>query len=473
MRDLSQTNGCLPPPAKRKPRLSLGGGFRLVWVGLAAWAGLVAAASAQSFRMGPFLLSMTGQGTLGYDSNVDGLYPEEETPGLDRWDFYWMPALSIRSQPAPMSPRIALTLSAAAAYQDYFYRNDQDSEIYNLTLGFQTSHPRISLNGSAGVDYSVDGVANQYVPGGARRDPTLTRRADVSTSWNYRKLRAQAGADYSTELHQDERYQEGDQEEVGLSAGSTWELFKWGGFFYAWDWSETKMIQSGDMDEETSHSFGLSGAVPVELLRRPKITYSFGYGYEEETVEGEEPTKSWDPVHSITVQDEYQLSKTIHLMAIATWQDTWEDNQPSFAWPGEDTGDNDEVTFQYNVQLTQQLGSRAQHSLGFTREPRPTFGSMTETETTTYTYNFGIQDVLIRGLGFTFSASYDTSLPLETEDAVMEKTTTINAGLSHSRQLSRKLSRTLSYRYSWENSNFHEGDGKEQHLATYGLTYAF
>ncbi len=473
MRDLSQTNGCLPPPAKRKPKLSLGGGFRLVWVGLAAWAGWVAAAGAQSFRMGSFLLSMTGQGTLGYDSNVDGLYPEEETPGLDRWDFYWMPALMVRSQPVEMYPRIALTLSAAAAYQDYFYRNDQDSEIYNFTLGFQTSHPRISLGGSGGVDFSVDGIADQYVPGGARRDPTLTRRADVFGNWNYRKLRAQASANYSTELHQDERYQEGDQEEVGLSAGSNWELFKWGGVFYAWDWSKTKMIQSGDMDEETKHSFGLSGAVPVELLRRPKITYSFGYGYEEETVEDDEPTKSWDPIHSITVQDEFQLSKTIRLTAIATWQDTWEDNQPSFSWPGEDTGDNDEVTFQYNVQLTQQLGPRAQHSLGFTREPRPTFGSMTETETTTYAYNFGIQDVLIRGLGFTFSASYDTSLPLETEDAVMEKTTTINAGLNHNRQLSRKLARTLSYRYSWENSNFHEGDGKEQHLVTYGLSYAF
>ena len=473
MRDLSQTNGCLPLPAKRKPKLSLGGGFRLVWVFLAAWAGWVAAAGAQSFRVGPFLLSMTGQGTLAYDSNVDDLYPEEETPGLDRWDFYWMPMLAIRSQPMQMYPRIALTLSAAAAYQDYFYRNDQDSEIYNLILGFQTSHPRISLGGAAGVDYSVDGVADQYVPGGARRDPTLTREANVFGNWNYRKLRAQASADYSTELHQDERYQEGDQEEIGLSAGSIWELSKWGGLFYAWDWNKTKMIQSGDEDEETTHSFGWSGSIPLELVRRPKITYSFGFSYEEETVEDEEPTKTWDPTHTITVQDEYQLSKSIRLTIAATWQDTWEDNQPSFTLPGEDTDDNDEVTFQYNVQFAQQLGPRAQHSLSFTREPRPTFGSMTETETTTYAYNFGIQDVLFRGLGFNFSASYDTSIPLETEAAVMEKTTKLSAGLNHNRQLSRKLARTITYQYSWENSNFHEGDGKEQHLVTYGLSYAF
>lgn len=475
MREFSQTNGCDQPPAKRKRMLSLGGGFRLIWMGAAIWLGLSSAGVAQTLRLGPFVFSMTGHGEVGYDSNVDGLYPDEETPGVEKWDLYWMPGLSMQSQPVSMSHRITYSLSANAAYQDYFNRNDLDTEIYSVILNFQTQHPRLALGGMVGVDYSIDGVADQYVPGGASRDPVLTRNANVFANWNYRKVRLQTSADYSIELHQLEDYQEGDTEETGLAAGAFWDVFKWGSLFYSWDWTKTMMIQSGLMTEETDQSFGLSGALPLDLLRRPKITYSFGYSYEEEKTDTGEPTKTWEPTHTITAQDEYQLSKSIRLAASATWANTMQGNNSDvkFSWPWETAADENEVTFQYNVQLSQQLGPRMDHALSFTREPRPTFGSSSDTETTTYGYTFGIRDLLVYGLSFSFSALYDTSIPLGVEDAEMEKTTTINAGLSHSRQLSRKLSRVLAYQYTWENTNFHDGAAKEQHLVTYGLTYAF
>lgn len=475
MREFSQTNGCGQPPAKRKPMLSLGGGFRLAWLGVAVWMGVASAGFAQTLRLGPFVFSMTGRGEVGYDSNVDGVYPEEEQDGLKKDDFYWMPGLSIQSQSVAMYPRITLNMSGAIAYQDYLQRNDLDTELYNVALNFQTTHPRLTLGGMGGIDYAVDGIADQYVPGSASRDPVLTREANVFANWNYRKVRIEASADYSIELHQDEKYQDGDTDETSLLGAIYLDLFKWGSLFYSVENTVTTMIQNEEETEETIHTFGFDGAIPVEILRRPKITYRFGMAYKDEQTdvsEGEEePT--WEPTHSITAQDEFQLSKSIHLSVSATWEDTWEDNKPSFTWPGEDTGDEDEVTFQYNVQLSQQLGPRAQHVLTFTQEPRPTFGSTSDTETTTYGYTFGIRDLLIYGLGLSFSAQYETSTPLEEESAVTEETTTIDVGLNHSRQLSRKLSRVLSYHYTWENSNFHNEGAMQQHLVTYGVTYAF
>jgi hypothetical protein len=49
----------------------------------------------------------------------------------------------------------------------------------------------------------------------------------------------------------------------------------------------------------------------------------------------------------------------------------------------------------------------------------------------------------------------------------------MDVSLGHSRQLSRRLSRTLAYTYSWENSNFHDDGAKEEHVVTYGLDYQF
>ena len=72
-----------------------------------------------------------------------------------------------------------------------------------------------------------------------------------------------------------------------------------------------------------------------------------------------------------------------------------------------------------------------------------------------------------------FGANYEESTTLGNVDSQTEKTTTVDFGLSHSRQLSRRLSRVISYVYTWENSNLHEDGPNVKHLLTYGFTYAF
>ena len=85
----------------------------------------------------------------------------------------------------------------------------------------------------------------------------------------------------------------------------------------------------------------------------------------------------------------------------------------------------------------------------------------------------GIRDFFLRGLSAGFNASYEISEPLETDDPEIEYTTTLSASVGHSKQFSKRLSRSLSYTYTWEHSNFHENDAKVKHLVVYGFDYVF
>ncbi len=478
MRALTQTAGLLHPPTGRSRRFPWAGGR--LWAGglcaAALWFARAETASAQTFRMGGVDFDLMATATLAYDSNVDDVYPEDEEPGRKKDDFYWVPKLSLQSRPVPLRPGTTYNLGAQVAYEDYFDRNDLDTELYDLVLNLQTVHPRLTLGGMGRIANEVEGIEDEYVPGSASRDPVLTTEGNVFANWNYRKVRLEAKAEYTEELHEKEEYQAGDNDETTLTAAAYWDAFSWGSLYYKWEKSVTTLLQSEEETDETTHTFGIDGAVPVSLLRRPKITYSFGFSYEDEQTDAtegeEEPT--WKPTHTIGVSDEYELSKSLNLKYSALWEDSWENDAPEFFLPGEKRGEeNDEVTFEYNVRLTHKLGARAEHSLTFSQEPESTFGSNSETESTKFAYDFAWRDVLVYGLNFYASALYELETPLGDEEAETEKTTTLTAGMNHVRQLSRRLSRVLAYEYKWENSNFHDEGANEKHLATYSFTYAF
>ena len=456
MRIYTQPDGRKESSTKRRPSPSLAGAFRLLGAGGAMWLILASHGVAQTLRLGPMDIDVTALLELGLDSNVDDIYPEEEIAGQRTADFYWMPGLKLQSQAVPMGPRTSFDMAAGLAYQDYFYRNDLDTELYNLVLNFQTANPKLTLGGMGSVDLSVEGIEDQYVRGSASRDPVLTREANVFADWNHRRLSIETHANYSIELHQYEQYQEGDMEETILFAGAYFELFTWGSLFYSVEHTVTKMIQDEETTDETVRDFGLQGAIPLSWLAHPRITYSLGIESTETDTDEEGPT--WEPKHTIRVEDDLQLSKTIHLSAVALWE-----NEVQV----------DDVSFQYDINLTQQLGARAEHGLTFSQEPQSTFGSNLDTETTTYSYNFKVDDLFIHNLTFGLGAEYEENTPLGETDNITEKTTTIDVGLAHTRQLSRKLSRVLAYEYTWEKSNFHNQGANERHLLTYGFTYAF
>lgn len=460
----------------------------------AAWLG-TQPVPAQVLRLGQFEFTLLGTLEVGYDSNVDEAYPEEQERGAQKDDFYWMPGLSLKSQPVAMWPRILVNAYGSVAYQDYFERNDLDTETYEIGLDFQSTHPRLTLGGLLDSKVEVDAEIDVYKPGGASRTQTKTDEANLFANWNYRLLRLEGSADYTSERNYYLEDQADDNDELALKLGayldnfhklslySTWEYtdtlytetdeeeeetvyttgttftpFRWGGVYAEWKDTVTTTYPEGEETDEVETKLGLIGDIPLDLLRHPRVTFSLGYKYEETTATTSEDEKTWEPVYTLTIADELQLTKTVRLSGNANW-----DNDV----------DADEVTFVYNVVLEQKIGARAKHALTFSQEPERTFGSNSDTKDTTYGYSLSIDDLIFYGLDLAFAATYEEETPLGEEDARTEETTTYELNLSHTRQLSRKLSRVLAYTYSWENSNFHEEGANERHLLTYGLTYEF
>jgi hypothetical protein len=456
MDERQQRQGGAPPCAGRRwPLRSWGGTGAFLF--MAAFAALADSASAQLFRLGPFDFTAVGNVDIGYESNVDGL-GVEESGDLSRSDFYWMPGITINSSREAMRPSSSIGLSAAIAYQDYFKRNEMDTALYNIAADFQATHPRISLGGMASAVYSIDSMEHEYVPGGTKRDPNLVQMANINATWNYRRLQLNGASSFTQTRHDFDEFKTDDSDEKTATWGANLTVASWGSLFYTWDWSDTYNLFTDEQTTETTESFGLSGSIPFELLRRPQISYSIGFSHETTVNADGTEESTWEPTHSITVQDAFQLSKSINLSAAATWNKTVSD---------------DTVTFQYNVALSQSLGPRAQHALTFTQEPRPTFGSTSDTETTTYGYSFGMSDVIFRGVGLSFGATYDQSTPLGDPTALTENTTSVNFGVNHSKQFSRRLSRNLSYAYTWEDSNLVETDPVITHTVLYGFSYQF
>ncbi|HAL92484.1 MAG TPA: hypothetical protein DCM68_05600 [Verrucomicrobia bacterium] len=438
------------------------------------WLALALPGFAQTFKLGLFEFLLTARTELGYQSNVDGAYPEEEDPNYQKGDFYWMPGVSMQSSSVGMRPSTTFNLSGSYEYMDYFKRNDEDTELYDFNVTFQTAHPRLTLGGNGLISYEIESEQDTYRPGGSKRDPMMTQEGSVFANWNYGKFRLEGNADHTRERHDKEEYRADDQDETLLFAGVFLDLFTWGSLYYSWENDVTTMVETEEETDEITENFGISGTIPLSWLARPKITYSFGFESEDvDTGEGEDKGATWEPTHTLTVMDEFQLSKSLHLAMSATWEDTWTDDEISWTTPSGEVATDEEVTFEYNVQLTHQLSPRAQHALTFTQEPQETFGSTADTETTTFGYNFGIKDLILYGLSFAFSAEYELSTPLGEEDAETEKTTTFDVSLNHSRQLSRRLSRNLTYTYSWENTNFHDDGAMEEHEVIYGFAYAF
>ena len=135
--------------------------------------------------------------------------------------------------------------------------------------------------------------------------------------------------------------------------------------------------------------------------------------------------------------------------------------------------DEDDVGTTFNVSLNHVWSAYFSHSVSASMEPRDTFGSNADTETITYAYTADLSGWPIKGAHAGFTASYEISRPLGDTDELTEDTTSWGVTAGHTRELTRRLSRSLDYTYSWENSNFHHDGAKETHEVIYSLQYRF
>ena len=426
-------------------------------MGLALAVALGAAGVARAqLKLGVWDVTVSPSVGLAYNSNVDGAYPEEESETLQKGDFYLMPAIGLTAAGVRMRPDTLIGLSGNLGYEDYFKRNDLDTETYDAALTFQTVRPWTTLNGSAGVDYSVESEEDTYYPGGAVRDPSLTLNGALGWQLKWNRLLFDLQGTYTRERHDYEEYQMDDQDEIDAIGTLTLQMWEWMGAYVSYEWDDVQYRINPENDETTKTlQVGLTGS--FSFFNNPQLTYSVGLE-REDTGEGDEDDGKWKPTHDVALTYTKQLQKNLDFAASVTWSDDVE---------------ADEVSTTFDVSLKHVVTAYFNHSVSATMEPRDTIGSNADTETITYAYTAALSGWPIKGANFGFTAQYEEERPLDDKDALTEDTTTFDFSAGHTRELTRRLSRSLTYTYSWENSNFHHDGAMQEHAVIYSLQYRF
>ncbi len=432
---------------------------KAVLIGFLVWKVLWPSVARAQLRIGEWNFDIVGRVDVAYDSNVDDAYPEELSETLRKDDFYWMPGISLVASPTRLRPTTTLNLGANLSYEDYFNRNDLDTELYNIHLSFNTAAARASFGGSAMVDYSVDGDEDTYRPGGFTRDPSLTYTGDLFFKWSWNRLSVDLAGTYTSERHDYAEYKADNQDEIDLTAMLNLRMLSWFSLYNSYEWDRTEYTEQDNTETTTTIEFGFNGSFTFHwLFMNPTVSYSLGRKAEDTANDAK--GAEWEDTNTgaISISDTWQLTKALTLSGGITYDNDVEEN---------------EVGTTFNVTLTHRLSAYITHSASAALEPRNTFGSNSDTETYTYTYNIGVHDLLIPHLTMGFNASYEQETPLDDPHAKTEDTTTFTFNAGHSRTLSRRLSRNLNYTYTWENSNFHDNGAKQKHLVLYGFSYRF
>lgn len=442
-----------------RPRRRTGLCARILSLLLALLLLLPLPALADIYRIGIFDFQPSASLTLGYDSNVDGSYPEELDPAYQKGDFYVVPGLSLHADPVRLQPHTTISLDGTISYEDYLKRNDLDTELYNVAAAFNTTLTYLTLNGTFNAARQTDHDQDStYRPGGFSRDPYNTIDAALNAQLTLRKFRFTASETYSRETHDLQIYEADNQVETSTLLGAYYDLLSWCSLFYTYEHTETEYLDVDDPREiENNQEFGLSGTIPNSILRRPAVTWSVG-GTKEESNTDEEEAK-WEFTYAFGVSDTLQLAKYLTLSY-------------NVSWDSEDNADEDEVGFTYGFSLNHIWGPYITQNFSYTREPVDTFGSTADTDTTTLAYALSIANFFLKGVSANYSISYEMADPLGSDEPV-EYTTTQTFNLSHTRPISRQLTRTLSYTYQWENSNLHHDGAMQEHTIEYLLNYMF
>jgi hypothetical protein len=166
----------------------------------------------------------------------------------------------------------------------------------------------------------------------------------------------------------------------------------------------------------------------------------------------------WELVHNFDLTYETDLTDVLRLSASANYSIEQEEEA-------------DDIGFTYRVQLDHDVSSTVSQSLSLSKEPASTFGSTQDTDSTEVAYKFNKSSLFIRELAFNAGVTYTRDEP-PGPDAVVEKNWKYEAGLTHERTVTRRISRIIRYDYTREDLNT-EKEILEEHRVTWEYDYSF
>jgi hypothetical protein len=415
------------------------------------------AAHAQFLRLGPLDFAASTTIELVYTTNVEG--ERESEAKAEREDAFIVVSLDLIST-AQVAPSTDVKLDTGMAIERHLNRTDLDNSsrpFGRARIDTVTELSRYTLSLSAGFERTSESTEKTAFPGSS----SLTRRErdtyyySAQLDWALDPFGWSMSTDFSADRYVDEEDQFADQDDTGYFFEAFWDITRRLALVYSYDRSLTELIN--DPEDEAEWELTQRIQLKWNIWERPNFTYGFGYE-KEDTGEDPEDEGDWEMLHTFTIDDEYQLSPTLNLKLFASYEI-------------EEVAEDDDVSFTYGASLSHEISRSARQSLSAVREPVNTFGSSSETDSTTFSYGFDKTDLFIYNLAFDFTASYAIDDPLAPGQPT-EKKTTIGTGLAHAVPLSRQLTRSLSYRYTWEDSNLEE-EILDEHRVTLSFEYTF
>ena len=424
----------------------------LVWVLVLA---MPSVASSQFLRIGPFNFTAKAKLEGVYTTNVEQERPSEAT--ADREDYYLITGLDLASR-AEMSPNTALDIETGVSVERHFKRPDLDNStdpFGKLRLSALTELGHYIFNAFGSVERTSESAENTYDPEGRKkRDVQDQYEYGMGANWKRGGVTLEGSYDFTSERHAQAEFQDADQDEQTLNFLAGWRITKSVGVSYTMERTKTDVINSPDSGAGwlTTETISLDWLLPI--LKRPSLTYSLGVEKEDT----DEEKGSWDPTHTLTLSDAWELSPVLRLGVGASY--TYEQNPEA-----------NDVALTGLISLEHEIGQTAMQKLTLTKEPVRTLGSTADTDNTTVHYNFTKRDLFIYNLMWTLDIEYMLDKPMDSA-AESETTWTYGTGLTHTRALSRKIDRRLAYRYDREDSSL-EKEILEEHRVTLSYVYTF
>jgi len=418
---------------------------------------------AQFLRLGPFDITPSASLEFIWTDNVDGVRESEsEESGLRRDDYYMTFGLGFDID-ADMSEEWTVGSGIDFQIERHLYRDDLDTKDLSDIFGevffnneIKTGYYTLTLE--AGYEHVREVDDDETFKSGSlkTRDPHSIISLGAGLSWDRRQVGVGLGYTFTRERHDDEEFQDADEDTQAIDFNVTYEVNNRVTLRYDYTREKTDLVNVEDDPSSGVWDWTQFAGVDLDLIEDdPKLTYTFGM--EKEKNAGVE--SDWDFVHALTLSDDWQISENLELSGQAQYQ--YEDNP-----------EVDDVAFQYSVSLDHSISRTARHSITLTREPKDTFGSTTDTDSTTYEYDFTKEDFFLRDCTLELGVSYDINEPLGPDDGVTEKSWRYDVGIDWTRPVTTKISRTLAYDYYLEDLNTEEED-LDEHRVTLSFEYSY
>jgi hypothetical protein len=445
------------PAVELLPRRSL----RWLLAGLILW-GFALPAQAQFMRLGPLDVDMSTSLEWVYSSNIDGIADNEES-NLEKADHYIVWTWDLIAD-GPTTRSSELSFNTSLTVEKHFVRDDLDQvsdPFADVLLTHDTELGRLQLPTS--LQYKRENTEDQdrttriYIPGQkASRIVQDTLAFTQGFLWQRDPFSWDFTYGYTQTRFDDEAFQEGDENDQTMDFNATWDVIQWGGqrrldLSYGLSRQKTEIVNNpdapGSNEWEEDQSIGLS----LLILERPNFTYTLGYEKADD--------EDWRITHGFAIADQWELSPTTILDADASYKIDEEER-------------DDTVTFVYSAGIQQELATTLNHSLRFTREPVNTFGSTSDTDNQSISYDITKTELFFANLTLNAGVTWELDKPQGPDAGEDEEIMTYTVTLDHSTALSRRLSRDFSYTYDHTESDLDDSTVIE-HLVTIGFTFTF